>query len=384
MLMNVADFATPADAIAAARHGDRIYFPGRSDYTAPIGGWYIDKSLEIFGDGPGVPGGSGTFTLAPANDDDPVFRILGSVRGVAIRDLQLRGSGLGAGNGILVDASVDDVIVDLQLARLAVRAFGGHGISIGSHDPGNKVIQGVSLLDLHVSACGGTGIRLQDVSEAYVAGCMLESNGRSGLQAIASEVLISQCLFSGNVLSTSISDPLEGNLKLEDCLIARVDACSFNNLSAGNVHTGIGVVGSPAAIIGSCTFANPDGAVSTTGVMLSAAAGPAVILANHFRYVYSLVKVNSGAVDCVVLPQHDETSSGSIDLPSPNGGMFAVPHVNQGGTNQMRGILVPSYPSDPTTNLQEGMLIFNTSQQEFRIYAKFGTTTTKWWPIQVA
>src|SRR5882672_9304034 len=37
--------------------GDRIYFPNRRTYEAPLGGWILRKSLEILGDGPGSAGG---------------------------------------------------------------------------------------------------------------------------------------------------------------------------------------------------------------------------------------------------------------------------------------------------------------------------------------
>src|SRR5258706_13234210 len=42
MLLNIKDFATPADAFAMARDGDRIYLPSQPQtYIAPAGGWQV-------------------------------------------------------------------------------------------------------------------------------------------------------------------------------------------------------------------------------------------------------------------------------------------------------------------------------------------------------
>lgn len=375
MLIYVSDFETPADAIATAKSGDRVYFPGMKSYPAPTGGWVIDKNLEIFGDGPGVPGASSAFVLTATNDNAPVFQLSSSLHDVYIHDLQLRGTGAaGTGSGIRVVSASGDVVGNLSLARLAVTGFGGHGIDLSANDPATRTIAGASLLDLFVSGCGGTGIRLQGVDQAYAAGCIVKACGLNGMIAVQSQILLCQCWFSGNVLSSAVTNPLEGNLKLEDCPIARVDACNFSELASGNVKTGIGIVGSGGAIVGSCSFEASSGS-SASGIILSASAGPPVVLANHFKNIATLIKVTAGALDVVVLPQHDETGSGAIDLPDPTGGMFAVPHVNRAGTNEMRGMMVPSYASDPTENLQEGMLAFNTTGKAFRLYSTVGGVT---------
>ncbi len=377
MLINVAKYATAEDAFTAARNGDRVYFPGMKSYPAPANGWVIEKNLEIFGDGPGVPGASGAFVLSAANDSAPVFRLEGSLHDVYIHDLQLRGTGAaGTGSGIRVVSAAEDALGNLRLARLAVTGFGGHGIDLSAYSPATKTIAGASLLDLYVSGCGGAGILLQGVDQAYAAGCIVKACGLNGLLAVQSQILLCQCWFSGNVVSSAVTDPIEGNLKLKNCPIARVDACGFSELASGNVKTGIGIVGSAGAIVGSCSFEASSGS-SASGIILSATAGPAVVLVNHFKNVATLIKVAAGALDVVVLPQHDETGSGTIDLPDPNGGMFAVPHVIQSGTIQMRGMLAPSYASDPTENLQEGMLAFNATGKAFRLYSTVGGVA-KW------
>ena len=54
--------------------GDRIYFPyiaelgAGTPYTAPVGGWVITKSLEIYGDGPGNPANNLGTLLRPSSD----------------------------------------------------------------------------------------------------------------------------------------------------------------------------------------------------------------------------------------------------------------------------------------------------------------------------
>jgi hypothetical protein len=52
VILNVLDFADPAEALAAAMDGDVVYFPGQRDYVAPSGAWVVQRSIEIRGDGP--------------------------------------------------------------------------------------------------------------------------------------------------------------------------------------------------------------------------------------------------------------------------------------------------------------------------------------------
>src|SRR5947207_797085 len=53
MLLNVLDFPDPGTALLCAQHGDRMYLPGGFTFEAPPDGWTLNKSLELFGDGPG-------------------------------------------------------------------------------------------------------------------------------------------------------------------------------------------------------------------------------------------------------------------------------------------------------------------------------------------
>lgn len=103
MLINVRDFATVQDALNAAKSGDRVYFPSLAGstpgfYQAPDGGWTINKSLEIFGDGLGDIGAGQATLIKPYipagthTSNSHVFVIPSGAKSIHIHDLLIVGA----------------------------------------------------------------------------------------------------------------------------------------------------------------------------------------------------------------------------------------------------------------------------------------------------
>jgi hypothetical protein len=164
-------------------------------------------------------------------------------------------------------------------------------------------------------------------------------------------------------------------LLLEACNIARADACHFENFDLVGQGTSqriaMKVSACGGAVIGGSTFGLEDPPQGPcVGVKASAEGnGPIVLLPNGLTRVTTLVEIEGGAADCVVMPQFDDargdtTVPGDVAIPaSPNQGLIGVPHVRRlaGDIGDLlRGLILPSGPSDPTFAIQNGMLFYNT------------------------
>lgn len=373
MQLNVLDYASVQAALDAADDGDRIYFPGLQRYTTTTG-WAIPKRLTLFGDGPGSwTSGSGSI-LVSSHATAPLFAIASGVSGVEIRDMQLLGpGGIGSSAGILCLASPSHQTQDISLSRLFIADFPGHGIDLSWPTISTGTLSRVSIDDCVVKNCGGAGINLLNVLLAHLAACQLIGNQKNGIAATGGSNAIYNCTFDGNSLLASWSqaaNPKEGNLKLDACLMSRVDACRFTNLQAGNVQKGCVVATSGPAILGPCYFdATTPG--NTRGIELLSGVGPVNVFSNRFKNIKQLVVVNAGAIQTVVMAQLSETAAAgtaTVSLPSPNGGMFGGAHVIRNGALAGTGMIVPSGTALPAApQAIPGTLFYNSQANEMKI-----------------
>lgn len=362
MRINVLDYPTPADAFAAARDGDGVYFPGTQPYTAPVGGWAIAKSLEICGDSDGS-GASGGSILNAANDPNSSVFVVISAPSVYIHDLRLVGpGGLGTGSGISCQPGVED----LRVSRITVVGFAGHGIHLAGTS-GTGTIRRVLLLDSTARDCAGAGVRMDHTDDALMMGCMLEENQKSGLAAAYSSVALYHCGFDGNSLSSGLGSN-DGSLSCDHCSRVRVDACRFVNFNAGPVRKACVLASCDVSMVDACFLDGGVGSGRSGVVVTGTGTGPAVIMSNRFKNVDTLVRVDVGARGSVVFPQYDESAIGTIVLPEPNEGMFGATHIRRPSGTLLTGLIVPSSATDPTANLQDGMLAYNTVAQRLGVY----------------
>jgi len=350
----VLDFPSPAAAFAAAQEGDAVHFPGIAPYTAPVGGWLIDKSLNVFGDTDGLAGSfNGTVLRAASDPNSPVFVVTDAARKVHIHDLQLLGpSGLGTGSGIQCQAGVEDI----ALTRVFANGFAAHGFQFTG--TASTPITAASLMDCTVRDCTKAGVLMDHVTDALLMGCAFHENQGPGLEASECGVALYQCGFDGNSLANGLG-ATDGNLECVECTGVRVDACRFVNFDSGQVRKACVLVSCDQAMVDACFLDGGIGPECEGVVVTGAGTGPAVILSNRFKRVETMVRVDAGARDAIVLPQYDETGSGTIVLPSPNEGMFGAAHINRPAGNALTGLIVPSSTGLPTENLRDGMLAYH-------------------------
>jgi hypothetical protein len=281
MLLNVKDYPDVAAALADASDGDRVYVPSGVPYIAPAGGWQVTKSIDLYGDGPGLDASTGTI-LRAADGDSSVLRIVTPAANVRIRDLQLQrgGSGSGAGVGIVCQSSPSDPAdsVGLTLSRLRVSGFPNHGIRLeGAAD---RRLQSVALLDLIVTDCGGSGVLLAEAIDVQALSCTFSGSDLAGLVVSGGSLAMKACRFSGNAKSAALSDPEEGNLKAIGCEMLDVDGCRFTGLQAGNIRKGI-VCRDTTGFVGNCAFESSETDPPCTSILVRGGnGGPGVILGN--------------------------------------------------------------------------------------------------------
>ena len=242
MLLNVLDFPTPKDALAAAIAGDSIYFPSVAPYVAPPEGWQITKSLEIFGDGPAnLLTGQGTMLKPNPATGAPrdVFQIVpddnADLANIEIRDLSIAGSGA-AGIGIHHLGSTIKKLSALRISRVVVSSMGSDGISlIGFSHPTDATghIQGVLIRETEVSSCGGTGLRAEIAFQVHIERSRFKSNAGGAVLALNTELSMYACDIDSNGKVPTVGGvPGEAMVEARDAHIARFDACRFTGFSA--------------------------------------------------------------------------------------------------------------------------------------------------------
>jgi hypothetical protein len=96
-------------------------------------------------------------------------------------------------------------------------------------------------------------------------------------------------------------------------------------------------------------------------------AGPVAILNNRFRNTRKLIRIVSGTCDCVIVPQYEDSSMGSIELPQPNEGLFGAPHIVRASGSALTGLVIPSSAQDPTHGTVDGQLAYNTTLNALRV-----------------
>ena len=385
----IADYAAAVDpvqaAINAASSGDSIYFsPVNGPLVAPVGGWRIEKSLELFGDGPGPVGAALASALRPQDTSSPIFDIIPPASNVYIHDLQLVGiddaelQPAGVGVRCRSTALNPAKSSNLILRNLQIQGFAGYGVYLEGYittgtSPIESPVDGLTLCDCRIRNCHGAGVYLNNVYEAHIASSVFENNKLQGMRIESSRAALYACTFDSNC-SESVN-PNDGNLMFIDCPIARVDASRFLNFAAVGTAKKALIIQGGAAIVGTCYFVAHSSTNGGQGIGILASAkpgaarpGPIVILGNRFRYTTTLINIVSTAVDCTVLPQYSETTGGSITLPSALTGTLAAPHIIRPGSgSSLTGLIVPSYSTDPVKSTTDGMIAYNTTLNALRV-----------------
>lgn len=396
MLINVADYPRVDVALEAAKDGDRVYFPGTgTPYVVPSDivdprGWVIDKSLEIFGDGPGYPGSSkGTILMPTPGTDHHVLTIDSQAAGheivqTCIRDLAIVGSASGrdGGSAIRYNTAHGYKLGNLRLERLCISNMAGAilnqqtnersgGIDLrgayGTNE--DSAINYVQLFDLDSSNCGGPGVAFQNAYGVEVRGSHFASNGAEGFLVTSNGQSTQDGVgFGGGVFSFHAcrfeSNAGTGQLAINIPGGARVDGCTFRQFGASPACLLSDIIG--GVTVSGCRFES-GGTGIKLNLVLNTRIGGVIILPNRFVSVTIAVDVSAAVpVDgLAVYPQYCDPLTTVMTLPADFGN-GTVGSATQNGPSgySIGGLIVPAYASDPTgvggnlhSSAQVGMVV---------------------------
>jgi hypothetical protein len=380
MLLSVADYATPKDAIADAVDGDAVYFGALgSDYTAPSGGWQIDKAITLYGDA------SGASIIRAYDRSSPVFVIAAPATNVHIRDLQLLpGLAPGADGAAVVCLATASGGSRLQFRRLVVNGFAGHGVRLEGYTASSGVIDGVTVEDCSFVGCGGAGIYLKNASSVRIARSTFATNQMQGLVADSCGVSLYDCDFDGNAVA--LAGQYEGNAKFKNCRLAKIEGCRFTHFVAGAAPNAC-VIDGGLALIGSNHFDTLASTKSGSAIVVTRTdtgqplAGPIMILPNRFTKTATLVSVDANVVDCILCSQYNDAASdadtGVISLPQATSGLTALPTITRTSpaAHVVSGLVIPSTTAEPTSS-PSGMMHYNPQSNTLRVFLGSWKTIT--------
>jgi len=372
VLLNVLDYGCLLEnALSAARAGDKIYLPARQPYVAPAGGWMIDKSLEIYGDGPGTRTVAGTVLVAAPGADPPTdvltlappesagYRLYNCY----LHDLRIVGSAtaetVGGRYGITFNPDYQDdrIMTHVRLERIAIERLGAHGINLRGKVPAPPAkpssVDGLWIRDCHVERCGDHGIKLENAYVVGLIGVRCVGNAKEGLEAtLGGGIALYGCVFDGNQQASGSADLVIGPV----ARAPRIDACVFRNFYRGNVaNVACLLNGTEGGCVSGSSFEMPSTHAGGVGLRITDAdssTGAITILPNRFVNVQTAIEViekptpDGAAPGCFIAAQACDPSS--IALPhKPNDAPVAI----LGG-----GLLMPSYTADPPWLPHDGML----------------------------
>jgi hypothetical protein len=254
----------------------------------------------------------------------------------------------------------------LRIERVAISHMGGVGVRLQGTDSGDGAIVGSYVRGCDIANCRDHGILLEFAYQTLLSRCRFAANGDEGVAARSfSQAVLQTCTFDANKSKPGTS--AKADLSIEQCSLARVDACTFKNFGVPANSRAIymdacGGVGS----VGACVF--ETGNIGLEVVTVLAANGAILVLPNRFKDVDTAIKLGDGVIACTVLPQFNASGTAVIRLPAlVNDAPIAVASLaDSAGSGGLSGLLIPSLTvtpneSDPATNVQGGMLFYRNS-----------------------
>lgn len=373
MRLNVRDFATPEDAIAAASPGDRIYFPNRNYsgtanyYAAPAGGYQIKKPLEIYGDGPGDPSdSSGTAFTASGTSDVFVVTPTANLSYVYFHDFKIHASANNR-HGISCSVGTGQIVSAIRLERVNVyqmadTAFRFVGVSLDL----NGFIESLSIVD-----CGASFCNYGLWAKFVLCGRVFRSTfGTNNLGAVFCDSSALSLYNVGSDTNSTQSGTPQGHVLFQSCKIALVDACFFEKFQTERKIACEFRECGGAAQIGASYFTVESGIDGCTGILATPGTNPVTVtvLPNRLTRSKPMLDIRDGVLDAVVLPQFNDNVGGpfgTILLPgatTPNLGLLSAPTIRRPElqTQTPCGLILPSASEVPVFT-QDGMLFYYTT-----------------------
>jgi len=369
VLLNVLDFATEQTALDQAEDGDAVYFPGVKTYTPPAGGYQIEKSLEIFGDGPADAGDAPGTRFLPGSSGGDIFVVspaAGDIASVRFRDFKITIGQIAGDCGIKCVPGTDRKVGAIRLERVNVFHMATAAFCFDASASG-AAIEMISMIDCAGTQNGGLGALFKNVRSARLVRCVFVTNELGGIRAEESGMALYMPSADDNGADANAT---QGQMLFLDCSIARVDTGQIEKFAGKTVAEGCTFDGSggAAAIEGAnFTEVNPS---PSDAVGIKTTDGPVMLLPNRFARVKPiLAKAGAASSDVVMLQQFNDPTSppsnplGHMVVPEPNHGMIASPFVRRDETlfaDDIAGLSLPADPSTPSVGLMDGMLYFAT------------------------
>lgn len=281
--VDASDFSSLQDAIQATAPGGRLYMPAGT-YVAPPGGFVVDKSIEMFGEG-----GSST-VLKPnssAKTGEPVLKFVAAspvIWSIHLHDFAVRGDGPGAptqryagSHGIsFIVPDTNHQFTEIRLERIYAAALGDDGFHIEGHDIGSGAIVFVYGVALEAIECWGSGFYIRNSTVVEMHNCYANGNRLFGGYAKDSQVAWFSCAFENNCrfvgsapvvpggADTLVYDTTWGaQLRLNSCHPGRIDACDFESFGITTaepnrtVRTAVILENCNGALVTNSAFYNP-------------------------------------------------------------------------------------------------------------------------------
>jgi hypothetical protein len=202
-------------ALDAARPGDKIYLPGLARqgdsgdflYQAPANGWKINKSIEVFGDGPGHPGTNDGTVVVPGGSGSPydVFVIEPSGEAIEyafLHDFKITQRVTQDGAHGLKATTLNYPIRHLRFERITVLNMGVMAIAFEAWDLDDAPIERLVMFNCSGSLSDDLGAHFDNVRHAVVVRCGVFTNAKGGWLVGHSAVYFYQSTFENNGLLT--------------------------------------------------------------------------------------------------------------------------------------------------------------------------------------
>lgn len=376
-------------AISVAATGDRVYIPGVRNFEAPPNGWIVDKSLEIFGDGPGgsLAGGTGT-TLSPSSIQGvpgagyDVFVLtlpqVGSIENVYIHDLAiLCPAGRSGRDGIRFYPDIPDIKLSAcRLEHLRLENLGACGVRLGKTSiwPArpNDVVS-LWMSDVGVDGCGGVGIDIQNAYVGELVRVRCAGNLREGLRSTNGGLIYQACTFEANKVGGDAS--VKAEMVVVGGYFSRIDACQFKDFAGSGTGVGLQLQDPVTAMISGCDFTLSTSGLSATGLELvspTASAGAVAIFVNRFNNCGTGIRAADSFRALTVMPQSCPTNVQMVLPSAASSSPFGEPSR---GIASGAGLMLPAgvtgtdpqLPTNPTSNVQRGTLYYSVDDNVVRV-----------------
>ena len=326
-LLNVRDYPSPAAAIAAARDGDRVWFPSPGPYAAPPGGFLISKSLELFGDGMGN-GLTGASSVVPDRDGNAfVLDSTVTLHNIHVHDLLVIRTGDAPGSRaalrLALPESGEHKLSGLRIERVAFVNLAGDAIAL--EGGAQSAILLVSITDCEANSCRGNGITLRHTTTTTVMNGYYHDSDGFGLYAEAAGVRLIGAAFEHNQLAGTNSD-YHAQVRLKLCHGFTVLGCHFEEFASESrpARTALTLESCRGGQVASSLFVkNGAGVRGSRGVLILGGSRDVDIGANSWSFVDTLVAIRGANANpgCIVRRQSplkaDARAPGIVQGASP-------------------------------------------------------------------